>query len=292
MQIDVAGGRIHAVVEGEGPLVLLVHGFPEGAWTWREQVPALAAAGYRAAAIDVRGYGDSLAPVGVESYRMLAHVADNVAVVRALGAPSAAVIGHDWGAPIAAACAQVRPDLFTAVAMLGVPYTPRAPAPPRFPEDFYVAHFQTPGVAEGEIEADVHGWLRRFYAALAAGTPGWFGVPMHLPDAPLPEWFPDLDPIAAPFARNGFAGPLNRYRNFTRDWEDLAAFDDLLRPTVFITGERDSTRLWLGDAIERQGEWLPAHTGTHVIADSGHWVHLHRPAEVNGLLLDFLSSRT
>jgi pimeloyl-ACP methyl ester carboxylesterase len=289
MLIDVAGGNIHAVIEGEGPLVLLVHGFPEGAWAWRHQLPALAAAGYRAVAIDVRGYGDSFVPEPVEAYRMLAHVADNVAVLRALGAESAVVIGDDWGSPIAAASAQVRPDLFTAVGMLGVPYTPRAEAPPQFPADFYVGHFQAPGVAEAEIETDVRGWLRRFYAALTDDTPGWFGVPMQLPDAPLPHWVADFDAIVATFERNGFAGPLNRYRNFTRDWEDLAAFGDLRQPAIFITGERDSTRLWLGDAIDRQAEWLPGLTGSHVIPDCGHWVQQERPDEVNALLLDFLS---
>jgi pimeloyl-ACP methyl ester carboxylesterase len=288
MQIDVAGGHIHAEVEGEGPLVLLVHGFPDGAWAWRHQLPALAAAGYRAVAIDVRGYGDSFVPEEVESYRLLAHVADNLAVVRALGASTATVIGHDWGAPIAAASAQIRPDVFTAFGMLGVPYTPRGDAPPRFPGDFYVGHFQTPGVAEAEIEPDVRGWLRRFYAALTAGTPGWFGVPMHLPDAPLPAWVTGFDAIVAAFERTGFAGPLNRYRNFTRDWGDLAAFDPPTQPALFITGERDSTRLWLGDAIDRQAEWLPGLTGVHVVDGCGHWVHEERPEVVNALLLDFL----
>jgi len=288
MLIEVAGGQIHAVIEGEGPTVLLVHGFPEGAWAWRHQLPALAAAGYRAVAIDVRGYGESLAPRPVEAYRMLAHVGDNVAVLRALGAETAVVIGHDWGSPIAAASAQVRPDLFAAVGMLGVPYTPRGDAPPQFPADFYVGHFQAPGVAEAEIESDVRGWLRRFYAALTDGAPGWFTVPMQLPDAPLPDWVADFDAITATFERNGFSGPLNRYRNFTRDWEDLAAFDDLLQPAIFITGERDSTRLWLGDVIERQPEWLPGLTGTHLIPDCGHWLQQERPEQVNTLLLDFL----
>jgi pimeloyl-ACP methyl ester carboxylesterase len=288
MLIEVAGGHINAVVEGEGPLVLLVHGFPEGAWAWRHQLPALAAAGYRAVAIDVRGYGESFVPGPVEAYRMLAHVADNVAVVRALGAETAVVIGHDWGSPIAAASAQARPDLFSAVGLLSVPYTPRGKTPPRFPGDFYVGHFQAPGVAEAEIEPDVRGWLRRVYAALSAGTPGWFGVPMQLPDAPLPAWVDGFDAIVAAFERNGFAGPLNRYRNFTRDWEDLAAFDGPRQPAIFITGERDSTRLWLGDAIERQAEWLPALTGTHVIPDCGHWVQQERPEAVTALLLDFL----
>jgi pimeloyl-ACP methyl ester carboxylesterase len=288
MRIDVPGGHINAVVAGEGPLVLLVHGFPEGAWAWRHQLPALAAAGYRAVAIDVRGYGGSFTPAAVADYRMLAHVADNVAVVRALGAATAVVIGDDWGSPIATASAQVRPDVFTAVGMLGVPYTPRGEAPPQFPADFYVGHFQAPGVAEAEIEADVRSWLRRFYAALTAGTPGWFSVPMHLPEAPLPDWVADFDAIVASFERNGFAGPLNRYRNFTRDWEDLAGAEDLRQPTIFITGERDSTRLWLNDAIERQAQWLPAHTGTHVIPDCGHWVQQERPEQVNALVLGFL----
>src|SRR4051794_28400174 len=116
MKIDVAGGHLHALSEGDGPLVLLVHGFPEGAWAWRHQLPALAAAGYRAVAIDVRGYGDSFVPEGVEAYRMVAHVADNVAVLDALGAETAVVVGHNWGSPIAAASAQLRPDRFTAVA--------------------------------------------------------------------------------------------------------------------------------------------------------------------------------
>jgi pimeloyl-ACP methyl ester carboxylesterase len=288
MRIDVPGGYINAASAGDGPLVLLIHGFPEGAWAWRHQLPALAAAGYRAVAIDVRGYGGSFVPSGVEAYRMLCHVADNVAVVRALGAETAAIVGDDWGSAIAVASAQARPDVFTAVGMLGVPYTPRGEAPPAFPPDFYVAHFQTPGVAESEIESDVRGWLRRFYAALTTGAPGWFGVPMELADAPLPEWVAGFDAIVAGFERNGLSGPLNRYRNFTRDWEDLAAFDPPRRPTLFITGERDSTRLWLGEAIERQGEWLPAHTGTHIVPDSGHWVHQERPEQVNALLLDFL----
>lgn len=279
MQIDVPGGHIHAISEGEGPLVLLVHGFPEGAWAWRHQLPALAAAGYRAVAIDVRGYGESLNPEPVEAYRMLAHVADNVAVVKALGADRAVVVGHDWGSPIAAASAQVRPDLFGAVALLGVPYSPRADAPPQFPPDFYVGHFQAHG--EAEIEADVGSWLRRFYAALSDGTPGWFGVPMHLPDAPLPAWVDDFDAIVAAFERNGLRGPLNRYRNFTRDWEDLAAFEELRAPSIFITGERDSSRLWMGDP-----------EGAHIVPGVGHWVQLQAPEAVNALLLDFLKGLT
>ncbi|WP_344570413.1 alpha/beta hydrolase [Streptomyces axinellae] len=171
------GGRIHLVEQGTGPLVLLVHGFPEGWYSWRHQLPALAAAGYRAVAVDVRGYGRSSKPGAVADYRMLAHVADNAGVVHALGERTATVVGHDWGATIAAHSALLRPDVFTAAALLGVPYTPREGTPPTEvfgalggAEEFYVGYFQRPGRAEAEIEADVRGWLAGFYASLSADT--------------------------------------------------------------------------------------------------------------------------
>src|SRR3954468_13424370 len=170
-------GRIHLVEQGSGPLVLLVHGFPESWYSWRHQLPVLAAAGYRAVAVDVRGYGRSSRPEGVAAYRMLELVEDNVAVVHALGERTAVVVGHDWGATIAAHSALLRPDVFHAVALLSVPYTP--PGGPRpsevfarlgGAEEFYVSYFQEPGRAEREIEPDVRGWLAGFYAALSADT--------------------------------------------------------------------------------------------------------------------------
>ncbi|MGW2487339.1 alpha/beta hydrolase [Streptomyces sp. NPDC001606] len=170
-------GRVHLVEEGHGPLVLLLHGFPECWYSWRHQLPALAAAGYRAVAVDVRGYGRSSRPAALDAYRMLELVADNVAVVEALGERSAVVIGHDWGATIAATSALTRPDVFHAVGLLSVPYTP--PGGPRpsevfarmgGEEEFYVSRFQPPGRAEAEIEPDVRGWLAGFYAALSPET--------------------------------------------------------------------------------------------------------------------------
>ncbi|MET9871055.1 alpha/beta hydrolase, partial [Streptomyces sp. NPDC006386] len=127
-------GRTHLVEQGDGPLVLLLHGFPESWYAWRHQLPALAAAGYRAVAVDVRGYGRSSRPADVEAYRLMELVADNVAVVEALGERSAVLVGHDWGATIAATSALVRPDVFRAVGLLSVPYTP--PGGPRPSEVF------------------------------------------------------------------------------------------------------------------------------------------------------------
>jgi pimeloyl-ACP methyl ester carboxylesterase len=182
--VPAPAGRIHVVEQGSGPLVLLVHGFPESWYSWRHQLPALAAAGYRAAAIDVRGYGRSSRPAAADAYRLLELVEDNAAVVEALGERSAVIVGHDWGATIAATSALVRPDVFRAVGLLSVPYTP--PGGPRpsevfagmgGDEEFYVSYFQEPGRAEAEIEPDVRGWLAGFYAALSADTMPAPGTP-------------------------------------------------------------------------------------------------------------------
>ncbi|MEW2609933.1 alpha/beta hydrolase [Streptomyces sp. NPDC047880] len=306
-------GRIHLVEQGTGPLVLLVHGFPESWYSWRHQLPALAAAGYRAAAIDVRGYGRSSKPAATEAYRMLDLVEDNAAVVHALGEQSAVIVGHDWGSAIAANSALLRPDVFRAVGMLGVPYTPRGgPRPSKVfaqlggDEEFYVSYFQEPGRAEAEIEPDVRGWLAGFYAALSSGT-------MPAPDAPgphfvsrggrlrdrfptgrLPVWLSenDLDVYAGEFERTGVSGALNRYRNMDRDWEDLADFDGapLTQPSLFIGGSLDASTTWMADAIKAYPTTLPGLVSSQILDGCGHWTQQERPAEINRLLTDWLAS--
>lgn len=193
--IDAPAGRLHLVEQGAGPLVLLVHGFPESWYSWRHQLPTLAAAGYRAVAFDVRGYGRSSKPSAPQEYRMRALVEDNLALVQALGEETAVIIGHDWGANIAAASALLHPEVFRAVGLLSVPYTP--PGGPR-PSDvfaqmggdgggqeFYVSYFQQPGRAEAEIEPDVRGWLSGFYAALSADTMRRRASPTRTSSAPV-----------------------------------------------------------------------------------------------------------
>ena len=169
VQID--DTRIHCVEQGEGPLVIMVHGFPESWYSWRHQIPAIAEAGYHAVAIDVRGYGRSSRPTDIADYRMVSLVSDVVGLVSALGHEQATLIGHDWGAPIVWNSALLRPDLFKGVAGLSVPYSPPGQTKPSevfrsmTPDgtEFYILYFQQPGRAEAEIEEDVRRWLLGFY---------------------------------------------------------------------------------------------------------------------------------
>lgn len=311
--VDVPEGRIHLVEQGSGPLVLLVHGFPESWYSWRHQLPALAAAGYRAAAIDVRGYGRSSKPREAEAYRMVALAADNAAVVRALGEETAVVVGHDWGSPIAACSALLHPDVFTAVGLLSVPYAPRNGTRPTDAfaaiggeEEFYAGYFQQPGRAEAEFEPDVRGWLRGFYAALSADTmPAADAPDVHFvarggqlrdrfPAGPLPGWLSeaDLDVYAGEFERTGLTGALNRYRNMDRDWSDLAAFDGapVRQPSLFIGGTRDASTTWLADAVAAYPATLPGLVSSHLLEGCGHWVQQERAGEVNSLLTAWLTA--
>jgi pimeloyl-ACP methyl ester carboxylesterase len=308
-----AVGRIHLVEQGSGPLVLLVHGFPESWYSWRHQLPALAAAGYRAVAVDVRGYGRSSRPGDVAAYRMLELVEDNVAVVRALGEQTAVIAGHDWGATIAASSALVRPGVFRAVGLLSVPYAPRGgPRPSEAfaqtggEEEFYVSYFQQPGRAEAEIEPDVRGWLAGFYAALSADTMPPAGAPDphfvsrggtlrgRFPAGRLPAWLSedDLDIYAAEFERTGLSGALGRYRNMDRDWEDLAGFDGspITQPSLFIGGALDASTTWMAGAIEAYPATLPGLASSHILDGCGHWIQQERREEVNEILTGWLAS--
>ena len=183
------GQRIHLVEAGEGPLVLFVHGFPELWYSWRHQLTALAEAGYRAAAVDQRGYGRSSKPPHIHDYRITELVADLAGVVEALGESTATVVGHDWGAPVAWTAAWARPEVFTSVVGLSVPFAgrglvalPTSPFGERRPSEverwlagpdltFYQEYFAVPGVMEREFERDVRGWVEGVLYSLSALPP-------------------------------------------------------------------------------------------------------------------------
>lgn len=312
--IAAPAGRLHLVEQGTGPLVLLVHGFPESWYSWRRQLPALAAAGYRAVALDVRGYGRSSKPAAVKAYRMLDLVADNLALVHALGEENAVVVGHDWGSGIAAVSALLHPEVFRAVGLLSVPYAP--PGGPRPTEvfarmggdqEFYVSYFQEPGRAEAEMEPDLRGWLAGFYAAMSADTMPAQGEPDphfvaraggllrdRFPAGALPAWLSedDLDVYAGEFERTGMTGALNRYRAMDRDWEDLAAYRGapITQPSLFVGGALDASTTWMADAIDAFPATLPGLAAGHILDGCGHWIQQERPEEVNRLLVDWLAS--
>jgi pimeloyl-ACP methyl ester carboxylesterase len=304
--------RIHLVEAGQGPLVLMVHGFPESWYSWRHQLHALAEAGFHAVAIDVRGYGRSSAPAAIDEYRMTKHVGDNLGVVEALGEKSAIIVGHDWGAPIAANSALLRPDVFRALALLSVPYSPRGTRRPTDSfriiggkEEFYINYFQQPGRAEAEIEPDVRGWLLGFYYGASGDAPPPTGGAMITIPAggnmrdrlPIPEKLPawlstdDLEFYVNEFERTGLTGGLNRYRNVDRDGEDFAAFTwhPITVPSLFIGGEKDGPTRWGGAAIANFSKTLPGLRGSHVLSGCGHWVQQERSREVNELLTKFVA---
>jgi len=291
-------------------MVLLLHGWPETSYTWRHQIPALAAAGWRVVAPDVRGYGGTDAPADVGAYRLTELVADAAGIVEALGEKQAVVVGHDWGASIAWECARQRSDVFRAVAALSVPLTPRPKGPPtailgkRFEGSFfYMLYFQQPGVAEAELERDVRRSLRLIYYAASgdAQTPG-LGFAFKAPSAgllegmidppTLPAWLTerDLDVLAESFRRSGFRGPINRYRAMDLDWAENEATSaaKVTVPALFVAGDRDMTVMLASNAIERMKESVPDLRRVVMIPDAGHWIGEERPAEVNEALLAFL----
>jgi len=307
------GIRLHVAECGSGPTVLLIHGFPESWYSWRHQLPALADAGYRAVALDVRGYGRSSKPTQVADYRMVRNVADIVGLVHALGDEQVTVIGHDWGAPIAWNSALLRPDLFRGVAGLSVPYAPPAdPAGPRPTQRmramageqaaFYVEYFQEPGRAEAEIEVDVRQWLLGFYWCISGDVVNGPNVGIVergtrmrdkfvYPDK-MPVWLTeaDLDVYAREFEYSGFFGPLSRYRNVDRDFEDLAAYANrpIAIPSLFVGGSKDGPTIWGAPAIARFNETLPKLYRSEILDGAGHWIQQERPDATNALLLEFL----
>ena len=305
--IETNGINVHIAEAGEGPVVLLLHGFPESWYSWRHQLPALADAGYHAVAPDIRGYGQSDAPDEIEAYSMKELTADAIGVLDALGVETAVVIGHDWGAPMAWNSALLYPERVRAVGGLSVPYMPRSPVPPiqlltqMFGDNFfYILYFQEPGVAEAELEADVRRSLRLFMYAASGEAPEGAMLPEKKNTAKLfdgysePEtlmpWLTeaDLDFYTGELERTGFRGGLNRYRNMDRDWEELPQLADrkIEQPALFIVGERDPVVRFT--SLDAMKEKIPDLRVLETLPGCGHWTQQERPAEVNEKLIEFL----
>lgn len=309
--IESNGIRLRVALAGEGPLVVLVHGWPESWFSWRHQIPALVGAGYRVAALDVRGYGGSDKPEAIEAYGIKTLAADIAGLVAALGEEKAILIGHDWGAPMVWNTALFFPDRVRAVVGLSVPHLGRGAIPrvERFRQIykdrfFYQLYFQAPGVAEAELEADVRSSLRKIYywasgdaarAGLKVIKPPDARLLEGLPDPqPFPGWLTeaDLDYYTEQFQRSGFRGPLNRYRTSDIDFAQQDEIKDkkIEQPTAFIAGSLDPVLRFVPgvDMVEMMRKQMCDLRLVELIEGAGHWVQQERPAEVNAGIVQFL----
>jgi pimeloyl-ACP methyl ester carboxylesterase len=293
-QIDTGELSLRVTLAGpqDGPPVVLLHGFPELAYSWRHQLPALAGAGYRVIAPDVRGHGGSDAPEPVEAYDILRLTGDVVALLDVLGIERSVVIGHDWGADTAWKTAWIHPERISAVGGLSVPYVPRAPAPPldimrrHLGEDFYIVWFQEPGVADAALARDV----RRTLATPAVWDAAWAADTDD--DPPTPRWLGDeaLAVYVREYERTGFTPGLNLYRNIDRNWRITEPYDErrIEQPALYLAGSRDPAARFMPPAV-MDGHVTDLRESV-IVEGAGHWVQQQRPDEVNAALLRFLRS--
>lgn len=299
--VDTNGVTLKVTEAGErgNPVVVLTHGFPELAYSWRHQIPVLATAGYHVLAPDQRGYGGSSRPDGIDAYNITELTADIAGLLDDVGAEQAVLIGHDWGSPVATNFPLFFPDQVTAVAALSVPPVPRAPAPPtqiwrKIVGDnfFYILYFQDPGVADAALGADVRQSLRRMVAMEGISAP-----PDSLSDRPvppLPDWItPDeFEHYVQAYTQTGFTGPLNWYRNFDRNWEltdpdsGTTAHQTITVPVLFMAGTADPVLSFT--PRDRVREVATGDYREVLLDGAGHWLQQERPDEVNKALLEFL----
>jgi pimeloyl-ACP methyl ester carboxylesterase len=309
--IQTNGINMHIAEAGEGPLVLLLHGFPELWYSWRHQLPALAEAGYHAVAPDVRGYGDTDKPPNIEDYTMKKMIADYLGVLDALGEDQAVIVGHDWGSPMAWNSAALHPERYRAVVGMSVPYLPRGPMPPlqmmkaMFQDSFfYILYFQEPGVAEAEFESDVRRSLRLFtwgasgearaisgFATAMAGKPADSKLFDGVPDVEgVPPWMTEeeLDVYVEAFEKSGFRGPINRYRCMDIDHAELPELQDkkIEQPALFLYGEADGVMSFA--PMDPMKEFV---SNLKIVSfpNIGHWTQQEDAAGTNKALIEFLN---
>jgi pimeloyl-ACP methyl ester carboxylesterase len=318
--VQANGINVHYVEQGEGPLVVFCHGFPESWYSWRHQLPAVAEAGFRPVALDMRGYGQTSQPEAVEDYSLSHLVGDVVGVVNGLGYDEAVVIGHDWGGPVAWHSALMRPDLFRAVGVLSVPFNPPMALPAGMTvsdlmranaagRNYYRLYFQKPGVAESELEADVPRNMLGFMYGVSGDIVrdgihphGWDGhFPpgeklldrVIVPDS-LPAWLTqaDLDFYVSEISRSGFRGGLNWYRNIDRIPGILAPFigRTIEQPSLYMYGEYDLIAGNTPEAVAALPKLLPGLTDIIRCEGAGHWLQQECVEQVNEGLLKFLGN--
>ena len=314
------GINIRLAMMGEGPLVIFCHGWPESWYSYRYQLPAVADAGFKAVAYDVRGYGESDKPHEIEAYTMRNMTNDVVGIIDALGYDTAITIGHDWGGPIALNTAALNEDRISATGTLSVPFTGRGPMPTldlwkeiykdRF---FYQLYFQKEGVAEEEFESDLSRSLFMTYTnSDGRGMKFNFeksqsgSVPEKTKDSTFlegmemfedfPNWFTkeDLDYFVSQFEISGLRGPFNRYRAQNIDWHEIPELEGkiLEQPAFFVTGTLDPVNFFVPSDQSLTDRIKPNYKNllfAEELEGIGHWTQQEAPEEVNSFIIDFLN---
>jgi pimeloyl-ACP methyl ester carboxylesterase len=287
--VDTNGVRLRVTEAGTpgDPVVILAHGFPELAYSWRHQIPVLAAAGYHVLAPDQRGYGGSSRPDAVGAYDIHTLTGDLVGLldtVEGARRAKAAFIGHDWGAMVVWHTALLHPERVAAVAGLSVPPVPRARTRPteawrtKFGDDFYMLQFQQQGPADTAMAADPAATMRGLFAGTPDGSlPGWLSVD-------------EFDHYVNEFTRTGFTGGLNWYRNYDHNWATTTQLVDakITVPALFVGGTADPVLRFLRP--ERAGEVIGGPYRQEMIEGAGHWIQQDSPDDVNRILLEFLGN--
>lgn len=307
----VGGLEMHYVEQGTGPTVLLCHGFPECWISWRHQISALAAAGFRVVAPDLRGYGRTGGPKEVAAYGISALVGDLVGLLDALNEPKAVLVGHDFGAVLTWHAALLEPARFHAIAALSVPYRPPASGPGPVAQlrnlvgnNFnYIIYFQEAGAPEAELESDIPKFLRSiFYTASAQGVsrsqPGRSRPTklLHTLTDPgsVPDWIGEgaFQEYVQGFKANGLGPALNWYRNLDANWATMTKFAGakIEQPALFICGAQDPVLRNTRSVFERMPTTVARLSESVLVPDCGHWVQQERPEQVNAALLKFLRS--
>jgi pimeloyl-ACP methyl ester carboxylesterase len=298
---------------GSGPLVLLIHGWPESWYSWRHQIKAIAAQGYHVVAPDMRGYGDTDAPTEPTEYRIDKLAADVVGIIDALGESTATLVGHDWGSMVVWNAALLHPERFNGVVGMSVPYGGRMKTAPlqtwqqAMGDNFFyiLYHNETGGVAEKEYDSDPRGLLSMLYASpdspredatitdpkrSAGGWIGRIGAPTE-----MPAWLKqeELDYYVDEFTRAGFRGGVNYYRNFDANWHFMEGKDPVIQiPSAFISGAADVV-IGGADVAGLTAMMTPVmHDLREVtlIPEIGHWVQQEAPKETNDAILRFIKS--
>ncbi|BBY45426.1 epoxide hydrolase [Mycolicibacterium celeriflavum] len=309
--VDTNGVRLRVLEAGErgAPLVVLAHGFPELAYSWRHQLPALAEAGYHVLAPDQRGYGGSSRPEAIDAYNVVELCADVVGLLDDSGAERAVIVGHDFGGAVAWAAPLLHPDRFAGAVGICAPPVPRSRVPTtqafrRIFGDkfFYILYYQEPGPADAELNRDPAMTMRKLFGSATASKdglidqrmvePGPHGFLARIPEpGDLPDWISqdEFDYYVDEFTRTGFTAPLNWYRCFDRNWELTAATPaaTIAVPSLFLSGADDPTLAYT--PRHRAREIVTGDYREVMIDGAGHWLPQERPAAVNTVLLDFLA---